>query len=70
MVTQEKLQEHIKNAKTKLSEKTKVAGDAPGPEVKALKKKVRRLARKSAKMKYAQKKADEKRQSKKGKAAS
>lgn len=66
MVTLDKLPSHIKTAKAKLDEAAKKAGDSKNDlTVRALKKKVKRLVRKSAKMQYVIKKAEEKKQPKK-----
>ena len=71
MVTQGQMSGHIKKAKDKLAEATKKAEDPKqGSTLRELKKKVKRLIRKTAKMDYAKKKAEEKKKSKKEKAAS
>ncbi len=66
MVTLEKLKDHIKKAKKQLDEEVK---KAENPKVSATvrekKKKVKRLTRKANKMLYIEKKAEDKRKSKK-----
>ncbi|MFQ5674188.1 MAG: hypothetical protein ACE5G9_13985 [Nitrospinales bacterium] len=66
MVTQEQMAGHIKKAKDKLAKATEKAEDPKkDTNIRALRKKVKRLVRKTAKMEYAKKKAAEKQKSKK-----
>lgn len=68
MVTLDKLPAHIKTAKKKMTEAAKKAEDPEkNPGVRALKKKVKRLVRKAAKIEYAVKKAEDKKKPKKEK---
>ncbi|MFQ5715623.1 MAG: hypothetical protein ACE5GQ_00820 [Nitrospinales bacterium] len=68
MVTLDKLPAHIKTARKKMAEAAKKVEDPEkNPDVRALKKKVKRLVRKAAKMEYAVKKAEENKKSKKEK---
>ena len=61
MATQEKLQEHIAKAKTSLEEAIKKAGSNKyDPDARRLRKKFKRLIRKSDKIEYSKKKAIEK----------
>lgn len=66
MVTQEQMAGHIKKAKDKLADAAKKAEDPKkDTNIRTLRKKVKRLVRKTAKMEYAKKKAAEKQKSKK-----
>lgn len=70
MATLAKIKEHITKAKGKLDEAAKKAGDVKtSPELKSLRKKHKRLARKAAKIQYMEKKAEEKKKPKKSKGA-
>ena len=66
MATLEKLKEHITKSQTSLAEGIKKAEDAPkSPEVRKLKKKVKRLSRKANKMVFDGKMAALRKQKKK-----
>ena len=71
MVSQEQMAGHIKKAKDKLAEANKKVEDPKkDSNVRGLRKKVKRLIRKTAKMEYLKKKAEEKKKSKKEKTVS
>jgi len=58
MATLEKLREHVKKSQTALAEEVKKTEDASNsPEVRKLKKKVKRLSRKAGKLVYFEKMA-------------
>lgn len=66
MATLEKLKTHITKSQTALAEGVKKSGDAPqSPEVRKLKKKVKRLSRKAGKMVFNEKMAELRKKKKK-----
>ncbi|GJL77629.1 MAG: hypothetical protein NPINA01_06180 [Nitrospinaceae bacterium] len=66
MATLEKLKEHITKSQTALAEEVKKAEDtSKSPEVRKLKKKVKRLSRKAGKMVFFEKMAELKKKKKK-----
>lgn len=70
MATLEKIQEHIKKTKDKLTDASKKSDDPKNSlDVRAIRKNFKRLSRKAGKIEYAKKKAEEKGK-KKEKAAS
>ena len=67
MATKEKLQEHVKTARSKVDEARKKAGnDKYNSDLRAARKKLKRLARKVGKIAYMEKKKEEKSKKKKG----
>ncbi|MBI4382412.1 MAG: hypothetical protein HY579_00075 [Nitrospinae bacterium] len=65
MVTKEKLTQHLQKAKQKLAETKKGKESKYDPEIRKQKKKVKRLARKTGKIVYMEKKLAEKQTKKK-----
>ena len=71
MVTQEQMAGHINKAKNKLEEASKKIEDPKNDStIRELKKKLKRLVRKKTKMDFMEKKATEKKKSKKEKGTS